>query len=280
MQIHKIELFGSTLVGLSLFFGLFFGLNYPEVVRRRDYIHSRCALFSKKIVPRYECVTHCNQCKEASSSLQTCSALKKSNNALDPNSCMPNQSQMCPAVGLCGNGYYCCNECCQTCTTCTTTCSGNPPVCTTTCYPYVCNCFCCSSVSNRLCQLSCPINYSVHEKYKYDDPNDKNRQLESDDVITDFRDDLPNANQYVLDHTLDSTTKCFLNPSRLTEVRFDLQYTTWKWVITTLFGIIPSIVFLGIGFAMIWKSVYPELLDFVENRQRKQYANDPPPPYQ
>ncbi|KAJ7817363.1 hypothetical protein B0H14DRAFT_2842482 [Mycena olivaceomarginata] len=174
--------FGLLLaVSLALFFGLFFGLNYPEIVRH-GWPLARCKVLSAEIATRYCCETSCStgSCQSAPGGSPQCSSVTSSID-ISPSACASNSSS-CPSQSgsVCDGGYYCCRTCCQTCQSCTSSCSGNPPTCTQSCTSYKCNCYCCSSTS---------VSY-----------------------VQDFSKDVNNADSFLNRHLANSTSFCNYNP--------------------------------------------------------------------
>ncbi|KAJ7845131.1 hypothetical protein B0H14DRAFT_3086397 [Mycena olivaceomarginata] len=226
--------FGLLLtVSLALFFGLFFGLNYPEIVRH-GWPLARCRVLSAEIATRYCCETSCStgSCQSAPGGSPQCSSTISSiDSGYSPSACALNSSS-CPSQSgsVCDGGYYCCQTCCQTCQSCTSSCSGNPPTCTQSCTSYTCNCYCCSSTSDLYCTLSCPICYKVDLQLLY-----SSRDGESHNV------------SYLLNrHLANSTLFCNYNPKDKSQVLFDVSFTAWKWAITAIFGILPLFVALSL----------------------------------
>ncbi|KAJ3012552.1 hypothetical protein HKX48_006211 [Thoreauomyces humboldtii] len=275
-----------VLASLALFFGLFFGLNYPEVLRRRDYLHLPCALTGKSIEPRFHCTTTCdNSCSAAPPGVATCSSLVSLGNALDPRTCLSGGNGTCPQTGTCNNGYRCCQECCSTCQSCTTSCSGKPQTCSTSCSYYTCNCYCCQDVGNDLCTTDCPVYYAVDQIFSYRDPRNSNRTVEARPVVTDFGPDLAGANALIVSTPINSTRTCFVNPSNLQEMRLDLGYTTWKWVVTSIFGILPiallaSYAMYRLSRVVVSRTVQAPSTARVEEEIKLSSQQLAPPPYQ
>ncbi|KAJ7848667.1 hypothetical protein B0H14DRAFT_2767707 [Mycena olivaceomarginata] len=113
--------FGLLLaVSLALFFGLFFGLNYPEIVRH-GWPLARCKVLSAEIATRYCCETSCStgSCQSAPGGSPQCSSVTSSIGH-NPSACASNSSFL-----VCDGGYYCCRTCCQTCQSCTSRLTSN-----------------------------------------------------------------------------------------------------------------------------------------------------------
>ncbi|KAJ7768671.1 hypothetical protein DFH07DRAFT_807562 [Mycena maculata] len=242
-----------TLLALSLplFFGFFFGLNYPEIVRS-GWPLTRCTVLASEIDSRYCCETSCSStCASAPSGAQSCSAeISSIDNGYSPAACASN-STLCPTGpgSTCNGGYNCCSTCCSTCQSCTTSCSGSPSTCTQSCTTYPCNCYCCNSTDDWACQLSCPLCYTVDVDVTY-----KERGSSSTVNTTytqDFKQDLTSAKSFFNAHIANSTSFCYYNPKNDSQVVFDVKMTAWKWAITAIFGMFPLVLALG-GFAYIF----------------------------
>ncbi|KAJ7430214.1 hypothetical protein B0H11DRAFT_1893838 [Mycena galericulata] len=233
-------------VSLALFFGLFFGLNYPEIVRH-GWPLTRCTVLSSEIATRYCCETSCStgSCQSAPGGSPQCNSVISSiDSGYSPSACASNSSS-CPTQSgsVCDGGYYCCQTCCQTCQSCTSSCSGNPTTCTQSCTSYTCNCYCCSSTSDLYCTLSCPICYKVDLQLLYLSQDGVSHNVS---YVQDFSQDVNNADSFLNRHLANSTSFCNYNPKDESQVLFDVSFTTWKWVITAIFGMLPLFVALGL----------------------------------
>ncbi|KAJ7478451.1 hypothetical protein FB451DRAFT_1242037 [Mycena latifolia] len=238
--------FGVFLVvSLALFFGLFFGLNYPEIIRH-GWPLTRCTVLSSEIASRYCCETSCDtsSCQDAPSGSAQCSSVISSiNSGYSPSECTSNSTSCPSGIGsACDGGYYCCNTCCQTCTSCTSTCSGNPQTCTQSCTNYSCNCYCCSSSNDLYCTLSCPVCYNVDLQLRY-----ASRDGEAHNVsyVQDFSKDVNRADDFLNRHITNSTSFCYYNPANEAQVLFDVSFTAWKWAVTAIFGMLPLLITFG-----------------------------------
>ncbi|GBB93274.1 hypothetical protein RclHR1_02140027 [Rhizophagus clarus] len=222
---------------LGLFFGIFFGLGYPEI-QRAEYVSTECAIDDKTILSKYCCYKECSTCETASASAPTCTALESQWNSLSPETCgnavLSNSSltNVCPIndlKGECDDGYYCCSECCSTCTSCSTSCSGtgSGSSCSTSCTSYSCNCACCSSTNNHSCQIKCPICYSVVLKVTY---HDSSYKPITTNITTEYREDLNGAEQFLAKYRVSSTVRCFYNPKNTSQALLFIDYAVKNWV--------------------------------------------------
>ncbi|KAJ6527505.1 hypothetical protein B0H19DRAFT_1196135 [Mycena capillaripes] len=225
-------------VSLALFFGFFFGLNYPEIVRH-GWPVTRCAVLNSEIATRYCCETSCAtaSCQNAPVGSPQCSSLISSiASGYSPIACSSNSSSCPPQIGsTCNGGYYCCNRCCQTCKSCTTS----------------CNCSCCSESTHLSCTLSCPVCYTVDLQIHYSSRDGKEHDVS---YVQDFSKDADKADEFFGRHMTNSTSKCWYNPANEAQVLLDISFTVWKWVVTSIFGILPLIITLGsIACYIVWK---------------------------
>ncbi|KAH7090856.1 hypothetical protein BKA62DRAFT_98681 [Auriculariales sp. MPI-PUGE-AT-0066] len=134
---HVCLLSVLTVAALAMFFGLFFGLNYPEIVRHGWPI-TLCTILDSHIDQRFCCQEDCH-CKDAPSGALACSSVVSQIDQFNPPQCAADPSS-CPATsGVCNGGYLCCGECCSTCSSCSTSCfsTGNGgQSCSTSCTSY------------------------------------------------------------------------------------------------------------------------------------------------
>ena len=153
----------------------------------------------------------------------------------------------------------CCATYCQTCQSCSQSCSNGK--CSTSCYSYPCNCICISSVGNNQCTVSCNILYTAELFVTYkvgDDSNITNVNpdgttviVNSDNSVTissnyqqDFEQDLTGATNFVNYYKALKTFKCYYDPNNPYVVALNIAYTSWKWAVFAIFGVIPLMMVL------------------------------------
>ncbi|KAJ7152540.1 hypothetical protein C8R46DRAFT_1121469 [Mycena filopes] len=230
--------FGVLLVvSLALFFGLFFGLNYPEIVKH-GWPLTRCTVLSSEIVTRYCCETSCQTgtCQTAPSGSPGCSGLVSSiDSGYSPSVCAANSSA-CPtqAGSVCDGGCACFSSSCGAIDELMHSmqirvCSNGS--CTQSCTSYQCNCYCCSSTNDLYCTLSCPICYDVDLQVSYS----------SRDGVS--HNNVDKADSFFGSHTTNSTSFCYYNPK---DILFNVGFTAWKWGVFAAFGALPLLIALGL----------------------------------
>lgn len=117
-------LIALLVISISLFLGLFFGLNYPgssqcptyitlvtliniEIVRH-GWPRTRCTVLSSEIVTRYCCETSCEDetCRNAPAGSPQCSStISTLDNGYSPSVCATNSSACPPGIGsVCDGG--------------------------------------------------------------------------------------------------------------------------------------------------------------------------------
>ncbi|KAJ7644510.1 hypothetical protein FB45DRAFT_999534 [Roridomyces roridus] len=233
------------IASLALFFGLFFGLNYPEIVRH-GWPLTRCKVLSSEIATRYCCRTSCqdNSCRSAPSNSPSCGTVMSSiQSNFSPDTCAANSSSCPTQIGsVCDGGYECCNTCCLTCQSCTQSCSSSGS-CTQSCTNYSCNCYCCSSTNGLYCTISCPVCYAIDMQVDYSSRDGVEHNVS---YSQDFSTDVNKADGFLNSHLANSTAFCYYNPKDESQILYDVKFTAWKWAVTALFGILPLLVALGL----------------------------------
>lgn len=111
---------------LPIFFGMFFGLNYPQVVINKYYVGAHCSITNTTIISSYCPSVSCSSCNDAPGS-PSCSSVTKYQSSLDPQKCANDPSQ-CARGTSCNDGYSCCSQCCSTCESCSTSCTSSSSV--------------------------------------------------------------------------------------------------------------------------------------------------------
>ena len=241
------------IVSLILFIGLFFGLNYPEI-QRNNYSPALCTLMDKNLSSRYCCEKTSCTCTEALSQSKSCSAMVRDFNLYSPSACAANKTACPDTSQMCGDGFECCATCYQTCESCTNSCDSKGS-CRTSCSSYLCNPYCCSSVSNERCMVTCPMCYNVDYQLRYTTMD--NERVDSH-VSTDYVKDVDAAQNALQRYNVNGTLPCWYNPADKTQVFLDVSYSWWKWFLTSLFGILGLAVSVGYfafaGCRHAWKS--------------------------
>ena len=242
-----------TIVFAALFFGLLFGLMYPEI-QRAQYIPTTCKMVNTTIVSSYCCSAQCTSCSTIALPAPLCSTLIAETQALDPLLCTGNSSAFdCAESQQCDGGYYCCQTRCLTCFTCggrrledqepTRNLKGCIPM------PYDCDCWCSSSTDHLLCDMECSLCFATETWVTYQTlagPQDG-------ELISSFGTDLQAANTTLFSFldTFNDWFVCYYDPGHPSTVILSVAYTPGVVAITSIFGIIPFYIVMTLDFAYI-----------------------------
>ena len=190
------------LVSLALFFGLFFGLNYPEI-KQHENPTSTCTVTWAQHDQKYVCKKDCSACTDAINTNISCDSLVNTGNLYSPMFCQQNYS-MCPPIGsTCNDGYKCCTQCKTNC---------------------------CKFTTKLQCSLSCLVFSKITIGVSFVAVNvTVNSQIE-----TDFNNDLSAMNTFNVQYATGSQFVCQYDPSNNTNVIIDPEYTKWKWIVTSI----------------------------------------------
>ncbi|KAL4262164.1 TNFR-Cys domain-containing protein [Pleurotus pulmonarius] len=232
---------------LGLFFGLFFGVSYPEIVRN-GWPLTTCHVLASRLDSRYCCEKVCTTgCSAVTIGAPLCSTqISLVNNAFTPSRCASDRSRCPPQIGqVCDGGFHCCSNCCDTCQSCKQKCSGHPRVCTQSCSSYTCQCRCCFSTPRQSCTLSCPSCYSVDLTLKFGSGRMRTK-THSATCHQDFGKNEESSKQFLNRHSVGSSSRCFYNPQNPSQVSFDVSFTPWKWAVVSIFGIVPLFLNLAV----------------------------------
>ncbi|KAF7343977.1 hypothetical protein MVEN_01686900 [Mycena venus] len=234
--------FGLLLaVSLALFFGLFFGLNYPEIVRH-GWPLARCRVLSAEIATRYCCETSCStgSCQMDIARVHVLRTLLRV-----PRSqvvfAMEAITAVLPAARRASLVPRAAPEILQRAVNLAPPTRKHSPLhCEHRPSKYNqssrCNCYCCSSTSDLYCTLSCPICYKVDLQLLY---SSRDGEPHNVSYVQDFSKDVNSADSFLNRHLANSTSFCNYNPKDESQVLFDVSFTPWKWAITAIFGILP-----------------------------------------
>lgn len=228
----------SFLISLALFFGLFFGLTYPEYLQTK-YVETDCTVVAINTKPNYACGKSCSYCGWADRDDPGCHSQIKKFQKLDPFLCDTDPAQCAQSGTTCNNGYKCCQTICQTCMSCTTDRKG-----TKTCIPYRCNCYCAVSTHRHRCTINCHQVYTAEIEFSF--------KLRNNDDASGFYKEyfgktVENANNFLIKYEIGQVVKCYYDPGSPTNVEIDGDFfTIWKFVILGIFGIFPLLICLMI----------------------------------
>ncbi|KAJ3276226.1 hypothetical protein HDV01_005674 [Terramyces sp. JEL0728] len=229
-------------VSLSIFLPVFLIYNLPEI-ERASYTPSTCTFKNSTITTKYCCSVTCTSCSESPSNIKECGSLVDIYNSRNPSNCSSTNS--CAVDGeMCYGGYKCCTTCCQTCKSCSTSCDSKGNNCKESCTSYDCNCYCCSDVNHLLCNVNCPICYTVVADVSF---ILSSGSLKNGTVTQDMGPNNSHDAQSFLDtHKSGFQQTCYYNPKDPNTVLLDISYTPSKWV-WFAFGTLPLFVTLVYG---------------------------------
>ncbi|CAG8812297.1 19100_t:CDS:1 [Gigaspora margarita] len=249
MSDKKINYIILLVIALSLFFGLLFGLGYPEI-KRAEYYPTTCTIENETIKSRYCCYTDCNSttCHDAPSSAPSCLSLESRWNASSPTQCSllksQNNGDYCPIVeyqAICDNGYYCCSENCP-CNTCP---SGYD---NTTCTTYNCECWCNNFSNHRSCEVKCPECYTMELMVQYPIRGD---EIMISNISVNFDQDLTDAQKFLSSNPIESKVQCYYNPENPLQVLLFVDYSVQTWILVGISALLLTVVlFIGTNYIL------------------------------
>lgn len=216
----------ALIVTAALFFGLFFGLLYPEILRTQ-YTPATCYATNAIVKSRYCCTTGCSTCTTLSGG-QACITRQETIEGLDPRQC---NSSDCLGSLACDGGYHCCATSCSTCQSCTTK-DGK-----TRCTRHSCNCYCSVWTNHLACSLTCDLCYTTIIYFTY---KDRTGQSESASLSYNYDRNLQAAETKLSEFSdPNHPIKCWYNPSTYSEIVLSIDYSLTAILVTTFIGIIP-----------------------------------------
>lgn len=206
------------LVSVAVWACLFFGLNYPEVVRAKTWAEAACTTTSKTTDRVYHTWLEC-ACWSAVG-LPACADVQEDLEWRDPDLC-GEQPGHCAHTATCGNGYRCCDECCDE------------------------SCSCCDSVFDELCTVR-------HEEWTWVRASGLATRPDAEPVPfvyrSNHRADSATAAAELDTIVLDATVRCLLDPEPGAEGPHEAvyrhEYTAAYWAAS---GVCAGLTWLVIG---------------------------------
>ncbi len=237
-----------TVVAFAITMGIFWGLNYPQIIINKYYVETTCTIDGSTSTSNYCPNVQCSTCSQLSLYAPSCSSIVSYTESLNPATCnntnnpfdIPTQPEsQCGVSQACDGGYKCCAQCCSTC--CSTSCtgSGSSKSCSTVCVQ--CNCYCCSSVDNLSCYMYADICFTGILYLHYNDRTGHRVNTSYSQYFGTNTNNLENflSQQYQIDHSY----TCFYDTRDETNILFNIGYTSGYWV---AFGIFAFILLIGI----------------------------------
>jgi hypothetical protein len=212
----------------SIWFGIFFGINYSEIVIKNTYRRVECNVTNHTQILYTCCKTAC-MC-------QFCSGEKCSD--VPENLRVPGFS-----TGCCGG-----SACCRHCSSCRRV--GKSTSCTS---------YCCSSVPSQYCTMRCYQCYKAQTTVEFLLLN-SNSTIQTS-ITRDCDTSESCVDRYFAGHQINSTHDCFYDPGNPMKAKFDINFTKRKIRVliafTVFFALSILLVvlnFLGLGgFGCYWK---------------------------
>lgn len=225
-RIIIISLSVITSISFIIWLGLFFGLNYPEIIKIKEWKEYECLTENKHIDKTYHFYLSCSYCQTAFV-LPSCNTALNSQQNADPDLCS-NNANFCAHNLECGNGYSCCGNCCSTCTDS----KGNN---------YQCHCSCCDVSFNEQCTVHNDIWYIVKSDGWYYKEDESIQYFTYSKL---FKTNNAAAQTKLNSINLTEFIPCWTDPDVPEIIVYSIEYTSGYWVAS---GIFAGITFLGIA---------------------------------
>lgn len=189
----------------SLWFGVFFGLNYPEIKLKQQFTQTNCTIVKQEIV-QYKCCHKECACDVCDPWMGVCNEVEKSIQSNETKSC-------CESKGCCGK---------------------------TTCYTkHNCQKLCYYNMKNQHCMLSCYSCNRVDICLIVLEP--KSGEWKNTTISRNCGRSQNCIVEFLETHKVGQTKSCGIKTNNSTTVKFDLNYTPTKIkslvALTTLFAV-------------------------------------------
>ncbi|CAB4424336.1 unnamed protein product [Rhizophagus irregularis] len=197
------------LQALCLFFGIFFGLGYPEI-KRAGYISTNCTIDDKTILSKYCCYKECSYCGTANALVDPiCSDLMYEWNSIPPQTCAKavainsSLANVCPINNIRGNFTFW-----------------------------------------HSCEIICPTCYSAVLTVIYQKSDNSSYISITTNITTEYRENINAVEQILAKYPISSTVQCFYNPKDPFQVLLDINFTVNTWVAVGITASFPIIVLM------------------------------------
>jgi hypothetical protein len=239
------------LVTLSIFLGLFLGLEYPQISRSETYIGTACTIDSSMIVNSYCPQKVCDEfCVNGPASLPSCDSIQNIQKALDPyNSSIVSNTP-------CTDGPKCCEYTHSECRICTQHCSSKlQSSCYMSCTYYDCNFRCLRSIKYNSCMMVPQICYAATLNITYENSN-------GDFIQTSYTQqkgtNLQAAHDFIeSEYQTSHTYPCWYDKNDGSKILWDISYTLSYIILNCIFGFLLLISIVVLSYPILLKCIMP-----------------------